>query len=142
MGDEYEYIHFFNGWENKAGGYTIVVNKTRNVIGIAVCSPNDQYERKQGVKRAKARIYKTLETLSGAPFDFDPAQDMVTIAAPAMFVADSKVLDSEVFTLRRAAISRAVNLAARMCPLDGGVLIMFDEKTAAWSTPTKEMLHA
>lgn len=61
MSDRYHIRHFFAPNDPGYGGFTTVMDMEFRVIGIAVCSTNDQFTKKKGVTIAKKRIRAYLD---------------------------------------------------------------------------------
>jgi hypothetical protein len=78
MSEQFRIRHFFDPDFMDEGGFTIVTDMTNKLVGIALCSPKDQFSRKHGVQKAKDRI----AMLQMAQPSFSPEDNIVAIMTP------------------------------------------------------------
>jgi hypothetical protein len=56
------YRHEFDryNWGRQEGGWTIAIDPEKRLIGISICSPKDQFNKKLGRKIAEERAYSVV----------------------------------------------------------------------------------
>ena len=108
--------HFFTKWDHTRGGYTLVANMEGMTIGIAVCSPGDQYCRKEGVRLAKERADFMAST---RPPD-QVAMGIVGILVPRMASGKAGLF-------QRGAMEDALEYAREYFPDAKGYLMLYEQ---------------
>lgn len=88
----------------RTGGYTIVYSLEDPYMGVAICSPKDQFSKKQGRLIAEDRA---IELAAQYPLDWieESGGDLVFIKVPEIRGNARKIL------LWRAAVTDAIRLA-------------------------------
>lgn len=115
--EQYRIRHYYNVNQYMGvGGVTIVADMSHNAVGIALCSPKDQFSRKKGVRIAKERV----ERLIASTPDTAKEARLVGISAPAVSGSPQQALQS-------FALSVALDHVTKWFDIQG-LFIYFDAK--------------